>query len=116
MDAPATNVIVGLPIVSILKTMRLSSGDIWNTLQGKKKKIVECVVRCQDSTAFDIAQNEDDYYPSKDITIDTSENGVSSGDAREVFSGGMTYDGVVYIRNSNPTPLSVQCLIMKIDN
>ena len=114
--ASVDNVIIGLPMVSALKTMRLSSGDIWNTLQGKKKKIVECTVRCQDTTSFEIAQNVDDFFAAKGINIDTNDTGVASLDSKESVPGGMTYDGYVHIRNVNPTPISIQCLIMKIDN
>jgi len=109
------NAIIGLPVIGILKTMRLSSGDIWNTLQGVTKKIVECTIRCQDTTSFQIAQDEGNFFPAKNITIDTNENGVASKDASETMPGGMTFDGYVFIRNIDPTPISVQCLIMKID-
>ncbi len=101
----ATRACAGLPITSILQTMRPEAGDASGTAQGRKKRTNRAVFR---------------FYKTKQYQFGTSPTGtleritlssLYSGDDARDFVPGWDREGYITIVNDKPLPITVVAII-----
>lgn len=115
LDKAVENAIVGLGFRSRVKTLRLATGELFNTLQGEEKNIPEVTIRAQDTTEVSIGQTDDDVVPVTSLNIDNTDTGVDSGDFVATTPGGYNTDGQIIVELNKPFPMTIQALIMEVD-
>ena len=111
LDTAASIVHAGLTYSSEMETQKIEAGSQDGVAQGKIQRIHEVLIRLYRSLGIEVGQ--------RDGTVDTIPFRNSSdemGAAPDLFSGALRVDfvegynrgGTVYIRQSQPLPLSVQ--------
>ena len=107
---PATKVKVGLPYTSILQTMRIDAGSQDGTSQAKTKRIYEVSIRLYESIGVEVGP---DLNNMEEIPFRSSANNmdeaipVFTGDKSVEFRGNYETDGYIFVRQTQPLPLTV---------
>ena len=113
LDRSSTNVKVGLGYNSILQTMRLDAGSQNGTSQGKTKRIYEITVRLYESVGVEVGPNLSDMerIPFR-TSSDVMDQGIPTftGDKAVEFRGNYDTDGFIFVRQTQPLPLTVLSL------
>ena len=113
LDRSSTNVKVGLGYNSILQTMRLDAGSQNGTSQGKTKRIYEITVRLYESVGVEVGPNLSDMerIPFR-TSADVMDQGIPTftGDKAVEFRGNYDTDGFIFVRQTQPLPLTVLSL------
>jgi len=100
---------VGLPYTMTLQTMRLEVPKAGAaTSQGLIKRISEVIVRVWNTSDFKIGPSADDT-----VTVDTG-SGLFTGDSRVVWPSGYDRDAYITIVQSDPKPLTVRSMTVKV--
>jgi len=109
----STKVKVGLKYTSLLQTMRLDAGSQNGTSQAKTKRIYNITVRLYESIGVEVGPNLDNM---ESIPFRSSANPmdqaipVFTGDKEVEFRGNYETDGFIYVRQTQPLPLTVLSL------
>ena len=110
LDRSATKVVVGLGYTSTLQTMRLEAGSAEGVAQGKLKRIHDVTIRLFESVGIEVGSSllEMDRIPFRDssMAMDTAIP-FFTGDVKTEFRGGFELDGFIFIRQTQPLPLTV---------
>ena len=113
LDRSSANVKVGLGYNSILQTMRLDAGSQNGTSQGKTKRIYEITVRLYESVGVEVGPNLSDMerIPFR-TSSDVMDQGIPTftGDKAVEFRGNYDTDGFIFVRQTQPLPLTVLSL------
>lgn len=112
LDTAAENVKVGLPIVADLETLDL---DIQGTdIRAKRKKVANVTVLVEDSArGFYVGPNASKLSLTRAEAWDTS--ATIDGAVEAVVSTTWSQSGRVFIRHTDPTPLTVLGIIPNVD-
>jgi hypothetical protein len=109
----STKVKVGLPYTSILQTMRIDAGAQNGTSQAKTKRIYNITVRLYESIGVEVGPNlsnmETIPFRSSAALMDTAIP-VYTGDKEIEFRGNYESDGFIFVRQTQPLPLTVLSL------
>ena len=104
---------VGLPYTSILQTMRIDAGSQNGTSQAKTKRIYNITVRLYESIGVEVGPNLDNMesipFRSSANPMDQSIP-VFTGDKEVEFRGNYETDGHIFVRQTQPLPLTVLSL------
>jgi len=109
----STKVKVGLPYTSLLQTMRLDAGSQNGTSQAKTKRIFNVSIRLYESIGVEVGPNLSNM---EEIPFRSSANPmdqaipVFTGDKEVEFRGNYETDGYIYVRQTQPLPLTVLSL------
>ena len=113
LDKPSTDVKVGLGYPSILQTMRLDAGSQNGTSQAKTKRIYEITLRLFESIGVEVGGNLGDMerVPFRKSS-DPMDQGLPTfnGDKTVEFRGNYDTDGFIFVRQTQPLPLTVLSL------
>jgi hypothetical protein len=113
LDRASTNVKIGLGYSSILQTMRLDAGSQNGTSQGKTKRIYDITVRLYESIGVEVGSNLSDMerIPFR-TSADVMDQGIPTftGDKAVEFRGNYDTDGFIFVRQTQPLPLTVLSL------
>ena len=113
LDRSSTKVKVGLSYTSLLQTMRLDAGDANGTSQGKTKRIYDISLRLFESVGVevgpDLSNMERIPFRSSADDMDTAIP-VFTGDKEIEFRGNYETDGFIFVRQTQPLPLTVLSL------
>jgi hypothetical protein len=113
LDRSATNVKVGLAYKSILQTMRLDAGSQNGTSQGKTKRIYEITIRLYESIGVEVGESLSNMerIPFR-TSSDPMDEGIPvfTGDKAVEFRGNYDTDGFIFVRQTQPLPLTVLSL------
>jgi len=113
LDRSSTNVKIGLGYNSILQTMRLDAGSQNGTSQGKTKRIYEITIRLYESVGVEVGPNLSDMerIPFR-TSADVMDQGIPTftGDKAVEFRGNYDTDGFIFVRQTQPLPLTVLSL------
>ncbi len=113
LDRSSTKVKVGLPFTSLLQTMRLDAGAANGTSQGKTKRIYDISLRLFESVGVEVGpdlQNMERIpFRSSADDMDTAIP-VFTGDKEIEFRGNYETDGFIFVRQTQPLPLTVLSL------
>ena len=109
----STKVKVGLKYTSLLQTMRIDAGSQNGTSQAKTKRIYNITVRLYESIGVEVGPDlnnmESIPFRSSAALMDTAIP-VYTGDKEVEFRGNYETDGYIYVRQTQPLPLTVLSL------
>ncbi len=120
LDAPASVVHCGLPFSSVLQPMRLEVGSSTGTSQTKIKRVMAVTARFLDTVGGRVCPGDDmaDTYeailPSRSASASGLAPSALSGDVPVRLSGGFERDGLFTIRQDDPLPMTVICLVPEV--
>ena len=110
LEKASTDVKVGLGYPSVLQTMRLDAGSQNGTSQAKTKRIYEITLRLFESIGVEVGGNLNDMerIPFRKSS-DVMDQGIPtfSGDKTVEFRGNYDTDGFIFVRQTQPLPLTV---------
>jgi hypothetical protein len=113
LDRASTDVKVGLAYKSILQTMRLDAGSQNGTSQGKTKRIYEITIRLFESIGVEVGESLDNMerIPFR-TSSDPMDDGIPpfTGDKAVEFRGNYDTDGFIFVRQTQPLPLTILSL------
>jgi hypothetical protein len=113
LSRSSTKVKVGLPYTSILQTMRIDAGSQNGTSQAKTKRIYNITVRLYESIGVEVGPNlnnmeEIPFRSSAQLMNEPIP--VFTGDKEVEFRGNYETDGFIFVRQTQPLPLTVLSL------
>ena len=113
LDRSAINVKIGLAYKSILQTMRLDAGSQNGTSQGKTKRIFEITIRLFESIGVEVGESLSNMerIPFR-TSSDPMDEGIPvfTGDKAVEFRGNYDTDGFIFVRQTQPLPLTILSL------
>ena len=117
LDRSALNVKVGLAYTSLLQTMRLNAGSQNGTSQGKTKRIYEVTARLFETVGVEVGPdlNNMERIPFRS-SANPMDSGVSvfTGDKEVEFRGNYETDGFIFVRQTQPLPLTILSLYPRL--
>jgi len=117
LERAASKVKVGLPYTSLLQTMRIDAGAQNGTSQSKTKRIYEITARLYESIGIevgpDLANMERIPFRSSANAMNSGVN-VFTGDKEIEFRGNYETDGFIFVRQTQPLPLTILSLYPKL--
>ena len=117
LERSATKVKIGLSYVSLLQTMRIDAGSQNGTSQSKTKRIYDITVRLYESIGVEVGPDLDNM---ERIPFRSSANAMNSGinvftgDKEVEFRGNYETDGFIFVRQTQPLPLTILSLYPKL--
>ena len=117
LDRSATKVKVGLSYTSLLQTMRIDAGARDGTSQSKTKRIYEITIRLFESVGVEVGP---DLNNLERIPFRSSANAMNqgitpfTGDKEVEFRGNYETDGFVFVRQTQPLPLTILSLYPRL--
>jgi len=113
LDRASTDVKIGLGYNSILQTMRIDAGSQNGTSQAKTKRIYEITIRLYESIGVEVGENLNNMerIPFR-TSADVMDQGLPpfTGDKAVEFRGNYDTDGFIFVRQTQPLPLTVLSL------
>ena len=117
LERSASKVKVGLGYTSLLQTMRIDAGGDNGTSQSKTKRIYEITARLYESIGIevgpDLANMERIPFRSSANAMNSGVN-VFTGDKEIEFRGNYETDGFIFVRQTQPLPLTILSLYPKL--
>lgn len=115
VDSPALVAHIGLPITSDFETLDLSQQNNQAFL-GTKKRINEVVVLCQESRGIFAGTDADHLYEFKQRATENYGEPISllTGRAEIAISTSWAQDGRVFIRQTDPLPLTILGVMLNV--
>lgn len=114
----ATSAAIGYGFTSSMQTMRLESGSVDGTSQGKPKRIHALTIRLYDTVGIEIGNDEGelDRIPFRDssMAMDTAIP-LFTGDKDIEFPGGYVDNDRIYVRQNQPLPMTVLALFPRMN-
>lgn len=120
LDTPASTVHCGLAFASVLQPMRLEVGGATGTSQTKMKRVMAVTTRFLDTVGGRVCPGDDeaDKYeailPRRGASASGLAPAMLSGDVPVRLSGGFGRDGLFTIRQDDPLPMTVICLVPEV--
>ena len=117
LSRSSTKVKVGLPYTSLLQTMRIDAGAQNGTSQSKTKRIYEIIARLYESIGIEVGP---DLNNMERIPFRSSANAMNSGisvftgDKEIEFRGNYETDGFIFVRQTQPLPLTILSLYPRL--
>ena len=108
LDTAASNVIVGLPYTSDLETLNIEFQTNTGTAQARKKRIGEVVLRLKDSAGGYVGPDATRLMP---IKYPSGATFPYTGDVRVYLNNSFGEDGRVFVRQSEPYPMTVLAVL-----
>ena len=113
LDRAVTKAKVGLSYDSILQTMRLDAGAQNGTSQAKTKRIFEITIRLYESVGVEVGESLSNMerIPFR-TSSDPMDQGIPpfTGDKAVEFRGNYDTDGFIFVRQTQPLPLTILSL------
>ena len=117
LDRPSKKVKVGLKFDSVLQTMRIDAGSQNGTSQGKTKRIYEVTVRLFETVGVEVGPelNNMERIPFR-TSANPMDQGIPpfTGDKEVEFRGNYDTDGFIFVRQTQPLPLTILSLYPRL--
>ena len=113
LSRSSTKVKVGLKYTSLLQTMRIDAGSQNGTSQAKTKRIYNITVRLYESVGVEVGPdlNNMEAIPFRSsATLMDKAIPVYTGDKEIEFRGNYESDGFIFVRQTQPLPLTILSL------
>jgi len=110
LDFAATTAAVGYGYTSALQTLRVESGSVDGTSQGKPKRIHALTLRLFETVGIEVGNSatELDRIPFRDSSMAMDEAiPLFTGDKEIEFQGGFDEDDRIYVQQSQALPMTV---------
>ena len=118
LDFSATTGAVGFGYTSEMQTLRLESGSQDGTSQGKPKRIHDITVRFHETVGAEVGSNSEiaDRIFFRDSSMNMDEAvPLFTGDKEIEFEGGFSDGDRIYVRQSQPLPMTVLALYPRMN-
>jgi len=118
LDYSATTAAVGYAYISNMQTMRIESGSVDGTSQGKPKRIHAITIRLHETVGIEVGNDagELDRIPFRDSSMKMDQGiPLFTGDKDIEFSGGFSEDDRIFVRQSQVLPLTVLALFPRMN-
>tara|TARA_X000001388_G_scaffold24147_1_gene16644 strand:+ start:6172 stop:8175 length:2004 start_codon:yes stop_codon:yes gene_type:complete len=118
LDFSATSASVGFSFTSNLETLRIESGSVDGTSQGKPKRIHAITLRLFETVGVEVGNGADDLdrIPFRDSSMDMDTAiPLFTGDKEIEFPGGFEDDDRIFVRQTQPLPLTVLALFPRMN-
>lgn len=118
LDFSATSASVGFGFTSNLETLRIESGSVDGTSQGKPKRIHAITLRLFETVGVEVGNSADDLdrIPFRDSSMDMDTAiPLFTGDKEIEFPGGFEDDDRIFVRQTQPLPLTVLALFPRMN-
>jgi hypothetical protein len=110
LDFSTTTAAIGYGYTSSMQTLRIESGSVDGTSQGKPKRIHAITLRIYESVGIEVGNDsaEIDRIPFRDSSMNMDEAiPLFTGDKNIEFKGGFDDDDRIYVQQSQALPLTV---------
>jgi len=116
IDYPASRVQVGLPYTCDLETLNIEYSLSDGTAQGREKKISEVTLRLENTRGGWVGPNPDKLDEIKMRATEAWGEPIAlfTGDKKITLQGGYDKGGRVFIRQTDPLPITVLAVIPKV--
>lgn len=115
----ATVVHAGIGYTATMKTQRLSTNVPDGTVQGRKRRVVDLVVRVKDAAAFKVGRDESNldskFDPERSIVFGAPYH-LFTGDIRTGYEGAFDRNGQLLIVQDKPMPLTVVAIYPMVES
>ena len=118
LNFEATSAAIGYGFTSSMQTMRIESGSVDGTSQGKPKRIHGLTVRIYETVGIEIGNDDGelDRIPFRDSSMAMDQAvPLFTGDKEIEFPGGYVDDDRIYIRQNQPLPMTVLALFPRMN-
>jgi hypothetical protein len=118
LDFSATSASVGFGFTSNLETLRIESGSVDGTSQGKPKRIHAITLRLFETVGVEVGNSASDLdrIPFRDSSMDMDTAiPLFTGDKEIEFPGGFEDDDRIFVRQTQPLPLTVLALFPRMN-
>jgi hypothetical protein len=114
----ATSAAVGYGYTSEMQTLRLEAGSVDGTSQGKPKRIHAITLRLYRTVGLEVGPAAADvdriYFRDSSMSMDKAVP-LFTGDKTVEFPGGFENDDRIYVRQTQPLPLTVLALYPRLN-
>lgn len=118
LDFSATTGAVGFGYTSEMQTLRLESGSQDGTSQGKPKRIHDITVRFHETVGAEVGSNSESadriFFRDSSMNMDEAVP-LFTGDKEIEFDGGFVDGDRIYVRQSQPLPMTVLALYPRMN-
>ena len=118
LDFSATSGAVGFGFTSEMQTLRLESGSSDGTSQGKPKRIHDITVRFHETVGAEVGTDSGNadriFFRDSSMNMDEAVP-LFTGDKEIEFAGGFTDGDRIYVRQSQPLPMTVLALYPRMN-
>lgn len=114
----STSAAIGYGYTSSMQTLRLEAGSVDGTSQGKPKRIHGITLRLHETVGIEVGNDsgEADRIPFRDSSMAMDEAvPLFTGDKEIEFPGGFDDDDRIYVRQTQPLPLTVLALFPRMN-
>ena len=118
LDFSATSAAIGYGFTSNMQTLRIESGSSDGTSQGKPKRIHDITLRLYETVGIEVGNDagELDRIPFRDSSMNMDEAvPLFTGDKEIEFPGGFDDDDRIYVRQTQPLPMTVLALFPRMN-
>jgi hypothetical protein len=113
-----TTAAIGYGFTSEMETLRLEAGSSDGTSQGKPKRIHAITLRLYQTVGLEVGPASADvdrvYFRDSSMSMDTAVP-LYTGDKTVEFPGGFEDDDRIYVRQTQPLPLTVLALYPRLN-
>ena len=118
LDVSTTVAAIGYGYNSIMETLRIESGSVDGTSQGKPKRIHGITVRLHETVGAEVGSGPDKldriYFRDSSMPMNQAVP-LFTGDKDVEFEGGFDDDDRVYARQTQPLPMTVLALFPRMN-
>jgi hypothetical protein len=118
LDFSATSGAVGLGYTSEMQTLRLEAGSSDGTSQGKPKRIHDITIRFNETVGAEVGTDSANadriFFRDSSMNMDEAVP-LFTGDKEIEFAGGFTDGDRIYVRQSQPLPMTVLALYPRMN-
>jgi hypothetical protein len=118
LDFGATVAVAGYPYTSSMQTLRIESGSVDGTSQGKPKRVHAITLRLHETVGIEVGNSagELDRIPFRDSSMAMDQAvPLFTGDKEIEFPGGYDDDDRIYVRQTQPLPMTVLGLFPRMN-
>lgn len=118
LDFSATSGAVGFSYVSEMETLRIESGSQDGTSQGKPKRIHDITIRFYETVGAEVGSDSGSadriFFRDSSMNMDEAVP-LFTGDKEIEFAGGFVEGDRIYVRQSQPLPMTVLALYPRMN-
>lgn len=118
MAFDATSAAIGFGYTSQMQTLRLESGSVDGTSQGKPKRIHDLTIRFHETVGAEVGADENNldriFFRDSSMAMDQAVP-LFTGDKEIEFVGGYDDDARIFVRQTQPLPLTVLALYPRMN-
>tara|TARA_R100000654_G_scaffold3332_7_gene11369 strand:+ start:2919 stop:5183 length:2265 start_codon:yes stop_codon:yes gene_type:complete len=117
-DINVTSASVGFSYTSQMQTLRLEAGSVDGTSQGKPKRIHAVTLRLDETVGIEVGPDENNldriFFRDSSMSMDTAVP-LFTGDKEIEFPGGYDDDAKIFVRQTQPLPMTVLAIYPRLN-